>query len=79
MRLTAKVEIDEQHVAGRPHPHALDRDHARRSRAAMARIFSRGAGRRGVGQRLDRAAGEPPAGDEMNTATTTAAAESAHG
>ena len=58
----ADAEIDEQHRAGRPRPHPLDGDHA----GHLAR--DRGdaladAGRRRVGQRVDGAPAEPPAGD----------------
>ena len=57
------LELDEQLVAGRPHPHALDRHHAGHAGRRCARTLSRSAGRRGVGQRVDGAAAEPPAGD----------------
>ena len=56
-------DLDEQLVADRPHPHALDRDHAG-ARARRARRIAVGrAGRRGVGQRVDGAPAEPPAGE----------------
>ena len=62
MRLTADDDLDEQLVADRPHPHALDRDHAGRAASDAPDGFG-GACRRGIGQRVDGAAAEPPAGD----------------
>ena len=62
MRLTATVDLDEQLVADRPHPHALDRDHAAHALGDARDRFG-GARGRGVGQRVDGAPAEPPAGE----------------
>ncbi len=74
----ADAEIDEQHRAGRPRAHALDGNdagHLARDRGdALA-----DAGRRGVGQRIDGAPAEPPAGDADEDRDDIAAAASAHG
>ena len=58
----ADREVDEQHGAGRPRPHPFDADHAghlpRDRGNALADAF-----RRGVGQGVDGAPAEPPAGN----------------
>ena len=58
----ADAEIDEQHGAGRSRAHPLDRDDAGHAPGDRRDVLAH-AGRRRIGQGVDGAAAEPPAGN----------------
>ena len=74
----ADAEIDEQHRAGRPRPHPLDGDEPGTCRAIAATRSLTPAGAVSVSVSMVRRPSRQPA-MQMKTATTIAAAASAHG